>query len=102
MRRDEAYVGVVGVISPWNWPLQLTARSLFPALAVGNAVVVKPASDTPVIGGRIAARRGPFCVSLLSAQRRRVRRRCRAEGALRESACMSSAEDPGGECGQGL
>jgi aldehyde dehydrogenase (NAD+) len=44
-------VGVVGVISPWNWPLQLTARSLFPALAVGNAVVVKPASDTPVTGG---------------------------------------------------
>jgi aldehyde dehydrogenase (NAD+) len=46
-------VGVVGVISPWNWPLQLTARSLFPALAVGNAVVVKPASDTPVTGGTL-------------------------------------------------
>lgn len=44
-------VGVVGVISPWNWPLQLTARSLAPALALGNAVVVKPASDTPVTGG---------------------------------------------------
>jgi aldehyde dehydrogenase (NAD+) len=44
-------VGVVGIISPWNWPLQLTARSLFPALAVGNAVVVKPASDTPITGG---------------------------------------------------
>ena len=44
-------IGVVGVISPWNWPLQLTARSLFPALAVGNAVVVKPASDTPITGG---------------------------------------------------
>jgi aldehyde dehydrogenase (NAD+) len=49
-------VGVVGLISPWNWPLQLTARSLFPALAVGNAVVVKPASDTPVTGGLLAAR----------------------------------------------
>lgn len=46
-------VGVVGVISPWNWPLQLTARSLFPALAVGNAVVVKPASDTPITGGTL-------------------------------------------------
>jgi aldehyde dehydrogenase (NAD+) len=43
-------VGVVGLISPWNWPLQLTARSLFPALAVGNAVVIKPASDTPITG----------------------------------------------------
>jgi aldehyde dehydrogenase (NAD+) len=44
-------VGVVGMISPWNWPLQLTARTTFPALAVGNAVVIKPASDTPVTGG---------------------------------------------------
>ncbi|CAH2598577.1 4-hydroxybenzaldehyde dehydrogenase (NADP(+)) [Rhodovastum atsumiense] len=49
-------VGVVGVISPWNWPLQLTARSLAPALAVGNAVVVKPASDTPVTGGLLLAK----------------------------------------------
>ncbi|ACB74979.1 aldehyde dehydrogenase family protein [Opitutus terrae] len=49
-------VGVVGVISPWNWPLQLTARSLFPALAVGNAVVVKPASDTPITGGLLFAK----------------------------------------------
>jgi aldehyde dehydrogenase (NAD+) len=49
-------VGVVGVISPWNWPLQLTARSVFPALAVGNAVVVKPASDTPVTGGLLHAK----------------------------------------------
>lgn len=49
-------VGVVGLISPWNWPLQLTARTLAPALAVGNAVVVKPASDTPVTGGLIFGR----------------------------------------------
>jgi aldehyde dehydrogenase (NAD+) len=49
-------VGVVGLITPWNWPLQLTARSLFPALAVGNAVVVKPASDTPVTGGLLPAK----------------------------------------------
>jgi hypothetical protein len=41
----------VGVISPWNWPLQLLARSGAPALAVGNAVVVKPANDMPVTGG---------------------------------------------------
>ena len=49
-------VGVVGVISPWNWPLHLTSRSLAPALAVGNAVVVKPASDTPVTGGLLLAK----------------------------------------------
>ena len=47
--------GVVALISPWNFPLQLTARTLFPALALGNAVVLKPASDTPVAGGTIFA-----------------------------------------------
>jgi aldehyde dehydrogenase (NAD+) len=49
-------VGVVGVISPWNWPLQLTARSVLPALAVGNAVVLKPATETPVTGGLLHAK----------------------------------------------
>ncbi len=49
-------VGVVGVISPWNWPLQLSARSVCPALAVGNAVVLKPASDTPITGGLLLAK----------------------------------------------
>lgn len=49
-------VGVVGIISPWNWPMQLTARSLLPALAVGNAAVVKPASDTPIMGGMLFAK----------------------------------------------
>ncbi len=49
-------VGVVALISPWNWPLQLTVRTLAPALAVGNGVVVKPASDTPVTGGLIFAK----------------------------------------------
>src|SRR5690606_25950410 len=49
-------LGVVGVISPWNFPLHLTARSASPALALGNAVVIKPASDTPVTGGLLLAR----------------------------------------------
>ena len=48
--------GVVSVISPWNFPLQLSARSVAPALALGNAVVLKPASDTPVTGGLLLAR----------------------------------------------
>jgi betaine-aldehyde dehydrogenase len=42
-------VGVVAVITPWNWPLTLLVRSLAPALAAGNACVVKPASLTPAI-----------------------------------------------------
>lgn len=49
-------LGVVGVISPWNFPLHLTQRSIAPALALGNAVVIKPASDTPVTGGLILAK----------------------------------------------
>ncbi|MDC7696381.1 aldehyde dehydrogenase family protein [Vogesella indigofera] len=51
-----APLGVVGVISPWNFPYHLTARSVAPALALGNAVVVKPASDTPVTGGLLLAK----------------------------------------------
>ncbi|HEX9247146.1 MAG TPA: aldehyde dehydrogenase family protein, partial [bacterium] len=39
-------VGVVGIIVPWNAPLALLARAIAPALAAGNAVVVKPASYT--------------------------------------------------------
>ncbi len=40
-------VGVVGMISPWNFPLHLSNRSVAPALAVGNAVVIKPARIHP-------------------------------------------------------
>jgi aldehyde dehydrogenase (NAD+) len=49
-------VGVVGMISPWNFPTHLSSRSIAPAIAVGNAVVIKPASDTPVTGGLLLAK----------------------------------------------
>lgn len=49
-------LGVVGVISPWNFPLHLSQRSVAPALALGNAVVIKPASDTPISGGLLLGR----------------------------------------------
>lgn len=39
--------GVIGVIAPWNVPLVLAMRSVIPAVATGNAVVLKPASETP-------------------------------------------------------
>ena len=42
-------IGVVGVISPWNWPVQLMLREMIPALAAGNAVIAKPASLTAAI-----------------------------------------------------
>ena len=46
--------GVVGVISPWNVPFGLAARYIMPALACGNAVVLKPSSDTPATAFIIA------------------------------------------------
>ena len=48
--------GVVGVISPFNFPMILTIRAVAPALAAGNAVVIKPDSRTPVTGGLMIAR----------------------------------------------
>jgi benzaldehyde dehydrogenase (NAD) len=48
--------GVVGVISPFNFPLILSTRAVAPALALGNAVVLKPDPQTPVTGGFILAR----------------------------------------------
>lgn len=44
-------LGVVGVISPFNFPAILALRSVAPALAAGNAVVLKPDPRTPVAGG---------------------------------------------------
>jgi aldehyde dehydrogenase (NAD+) len=55
--RREA-VGVVGAITPWNFPLNLNLAKLGPALAAGNTVVLKPAPDTPwsaTVLGRIIA-----------------------------------------------
>jgi aldehyde dehydrogenase (NAD+) len=49
-------VGVIGVISPWNFPLHLSHRSVAPARATGNAVVIKPAEDTPITGGLLLAK----------------------------------------------
>lgn len=46
--------GVTAHIVPWNYPLQMTARSVAPALATGNTVVVKPAEDTPVTTLKLA------------------------------------------------
>lgn len=49
-------IGVIALISPWNFPLHLTQRSLAPAIALGNTVVLKPASDTPVTGALLLAK----------------------------------------------
>lgn len=49
-------LGVVGVISPFNFPLCLAMRAVAPALALGNAVVLKPDPSTSVCGGFVIAR----------------------------------------------
>ncbi|MCU1681254.1 MAG: benzaldehyde dehydrogenase [Amycolatopsis sp.] len=49
-------LGVVGVISPWNFPQILSMRAVAPALALGNAVVLKPDIQTAVSGGVLIAK----------------------------------------------
>jgi aldehyde dehydrogenase (NAD+)/betaine-aldehyde dehydrogenase len=47
-------VGVCALITPWNFPLMITAWKLAPALACGNAVILKPAEQTPLTAVRLA------------------------------------------------
>ncbi|MER6084698.1 aldehyde dehydrogenase family protein [Streptomyces sp. NPDC001833] len=49
-------VGVVGVISPFNFPFLLSIKSVAPALALGNGVVLKPHQNTPIVGGTLVAK----------------------------------------------
>ena len=46
-------VGVVGAISPFNFPLNLVGHKVAPALAAGNTVVLKPATTTPLTAVRL-------------------------------------------------
>ncbi len=46
-------IGVVGIIVPWNWPAWLTIRAMAPALAAGNAVIIKPATITSAIAAEM-------------------------------------------------
>jgi acyl-CoA reductase-like NAD-dependent aldehyde dehydrogenase len=45
-------IGVVGVITPWNFPIAIPSWKIVPALVCGNTVVFKPATDTPLLGLR--------------------------------------------------
>ena len=49
-------LGVVGVITPWNYPMVLAMRSVAPALALGNTVILKPDPQTPIVAGLAFAR----------------------------------------------
>src|SRR6266702_6029048 len=45
-------IGVVGAITPWNFPIAIPSWKITPALVCGNTVVFKPATDTPLLGER--------------------------------------------------
>jgi acyl-CoA reductase-like NAD-dependent aldehyde dehydrogenase len=45
-------IGVIGVITPWNFPIAIPSWKVAPALVCGNTVVFKPATDTPLLGER--------------------------------------------------
>ena len=47
-------LGIVGIITPWNFPIAIPAWKTLPALLAGNAVVLKPASDTPLLSLKFA------------------------------------------------
>lgn len=48
-------IGTVGVIAPWNFPILLSMRSVFPALALGNCVILKPDPKSSICGGALMA-----------------------------------------------
>src|SRR5713101_8190223 len=47
-------LGIVGIITPWNFPMAIPAWKTFPALLAGNVVILKPASDTPLLALKLA------------------------------------------------
>jgi succinate-semialdehyde dehydrogenase/glutarate-semialdehyde dehydrogenase len=48
-------IGIVGAITPWNFPASMVARKISPALAAGCTVVLKPAEQTPMVAGAMFA-----------------------------------------------
>ena len=76
--------GVVAVVSPWNMPLTLAVHRVAPALAWGNAVVLKPAEQSPAFGGAARAARHPrrVCPPACSTW-------CRASAPGRPASCWS-------------
>src|SRR5699024_2543129 len=48
-----APIGVVGIITPWNFPIAIATWKSFPAIVAGNAVVWKPATETPIMANEL-------------------------------------------------
>jgi succinate-semialdehyde dehydrogenase/glutarate-semialdehyde dehydrogenase len=53
-RIEHAPLGVIGIISPWNYPFSIPAGEVVMSLMAGNAVLLKPSSITPLVGAKIA------------------------------------------------
>ena len=53
-------LGVVAVISPWNYPLAMAANLIVPALVAGNTVVFKPSEETPIVANEMVAALNEF------------------------------------------
>ncbi|MCG5104961.1 aldehyde dehydrogenase family protein [Oceanobacillus alkalisoli] len=51
---ERAPIGVVGIITPWNFPIAIATWKSFPAIVAGNAVVWKPATETPIMAYELA------------------------------------------------
>ena len=51
---EHSPVGVVAIVTPWNFPAAMITRKLAPALAAGNAAVIKPPTETPLTALRVA------------------------------------------------
>ncbi|MGH8972479.1 MAG: aldehyde dehydrogenase family protein [Acidimicrobiia bacterium] len=89
-------VGVVAAITPWNWPFALSAVKIVPALVAGNAIIVKPASFTPLTVVRalceIADLFPPGLISVLTGPGGTVGRRLLEHPAVRKVALTGSTE----------
>ena len=71
-------VGVVGQITPWNYPLMMAIWKIGPALAAGNTIVLKPAETTPVTTLKLAELAGGDPPAGRAQRHRRPRRAGRA------------------------
>ena len=96
MIMSEPY-GVVGAITPWNFPLSMAGWKLGPALAAGNAVVLKPSEMTPfstLYMAELAVRRGPAGRADQRRARGRSRRPARRSPAIPTSPRSPSPDRP--------
>ena len=90
-------VGVVGAITPWNFPSSMIARKLGPALAAGCTIVIKPASQTPYSGlawGVLAEKAGipPGVVNILTGKASEIGGELTSNAAVKKITFTGSTE----------